>query len=346
MPGVPESAKSELLIVGNDGGTNVGGSFLRGARQLGIEARLVPMRDAMDAPALLRQVNWRVRGRRPTHLKSFSDRVVAETSEFRPTCLLTTGLAPLTDQALEEIGRLGTKRLNFLTDDPWNPAHRASWFLKALPHYDHVFSPRRANHDDLAGLGCRQVHYLPFGYDNDLFRAYPVSANGRNGDSSDVVFAGGADDDRAPYFIALSDAGINVSLYGDYWHKWKALQPFFRGYADPPALCKIIGKAKVSVCLVRRANRDGHSMRTFELPAVGSCMLVEDTLEHREIFGEDGEAVIYFTGVGEMISKTHWLLGHEIERRRLANSAHQLVTGGKNTYRDRLASMLDTAGAS
>jgi spore maturation protein CgeB len=81
-------------------------------------------------------------------------------------------------------------------------------------------------------------------------------------------------------------------------------------------------------------------MRTFEVPAVGSCMLTEDTPEHREIFGQDGEAVVYFNTVTEMVEKTHWLLHHDQERQRLAQNAHLLITQGQNTYGDRLKTML------
>jgi spore maturation protein CgeB len=81
-------------------------------------------------------------------------------------------------------------------------------------------------------------------------------------------------------------------------------------------------------------------MRTFEVPAIGSCMLTEDTQEHREIFGKEGEAVLYFNTISEMLEKTRWLLNHDRERQRLAKSVHQLITQGSHTYRDRLKTIL------
>jgi spore maturation protein CgeB len=96
---------------------------------------------------------------------------------------------------------------------------------------------------------------------------------------------------------------------------------------------------------VRRANRDEHVMRTFELPAMGACMLTEDTTDHREIFGEDGEAVSYFHTPDEMVDKLRWLLTHDDERRRLADAARRVITRGHHTYRDRLEAMLERATA-
>jgi spore maturation protein CgeB len=85
-------------------------------------------------------------------------------------------------------------------------------------------------------------------------------------------------------------------------------------------------------------------MRSFEIPAIGACMLTEDTEEHRAIFGADEENVVYFRSKEEMVDRLRWLLEHDAERVRLAGAAHRLIAGGKNTYRDRLETMLNRAG--
>lgn len=103
--------------------------------------------------------------------------------------------------------------------------------------------------------------------------------------------------------------------------------------------------AKIALCLVRRANRDGHCMRTFEVPAIGACMLVEKTEEHLELFGTEGQAVVYFESVAEMTEKARWLLSHEQERDRLREAAYRLIGEGKQTYRDRLQFIIQSLRA-
>jgi len=328
----------KLLIVGNDGGTNIGGSLLRAARGLAIDSELVAARRAMEAAVWLRRANWWLRGRRPTRLDEFSRDLVSTVRSARPEWLLTTGVAPCHRAALDAIGAAGVRRLNYLTDDPFNPAQRAPWFLNALPAYDHVFSPRRSNIADLLRLGCRDVSYLPFGYDPDLH--HPDWGPGAGKSESDVMFAGGADRDRRPYIAALIATGLTVALYGDYWEGFPESRAHARGHADPSTLCRATGSAKVALCLVRRANRDGHTMRSFEIPAVGACMLAEDTQEHRKIFGREGEAVAYFSTATDMLDKLRWLLACDQERSRLAAVAHHLITKGEHTYKDRLLAML------
>jgi spore maturation protein CgeB len=263
----------------------------------------------------------------------------------RPEWLVATGAAPISRDALQKIGQMGVRTINYLTDDPFNPVHRAPWFLRALPFYDEVFSPRRSNLSDLEALGCRRAAYLPFGYDPELQFPEPEEAETAQL-SADVIFAGGADRDRVPYVAALIGAGFRLALYGDYWERFPETWRTTRGHTDPATLRRATACAKVGLALVRRANRDGHVMRSFEIPAVGTCLLAEDTEEHREIFGPDGESAVYFINIGEMVERTRFLLQNDEQREKLARAAHRRIVGGANTYRDRLESMiaLDRAG--
>jgi spore maturation protein CgeB len=337
--------RNRLLLVGNPGLIHVGSHFERASQQLGLQTYFCDTEQAFKAPWPLAKINWWLRGHRPAQLENFSDYVLKACQEFKPDWLLSTGLAPITAKTLEAIGQLSVLRLNFLTDDPWNPWLRTGWFFQALPFYDFVFSPRRSTLNDLMGLRCSRVSFLPFAYAPELHSIdSAVTAEERDRLAADVVFAGGADEDRIPYIAALIQAGFKVSLYGGYWERHRQTRAYSNGHASPEILRKAMKAAKVCLCLVRRSNRDGHVMRSFEVPAMGGCMLAEDSVEHREIFGEDGQAAVYFSTIAEMIEKLHWLLGNEGERQRLAGAAHQLITQGNNTYADRLATMLALSG--
>jgi spore maturation protein CgeB len=254
-------------------------------------------------------------------------------------------VAPLSAQALAECHPLVGARINFLTDDPWNQAHQAPWFFEALPHYDWVFSPRTANLEQLRAAGPAHVEYLPFGYARDLhYPEAPSSEEEAERIACDLLFAGGADADRVPWLASLLQRGTNVGLYGDYWHRYRSTAAHARGDAGPRTLRVATGAAKVVLCLVRRANRDGHAMRSFETPAMRGCILAERTPEHVRIYGEDGESVLYFDQPGELADKLHWLLSRPEERKRLAAAVHSRITQGANSYHDRLAAMLSRVG--
>jgi hypothetical protein len=330
-----------LLLIGGTGGTNIGESLRRGAHALQIDATLLDMADAYRAPWVIARANWWLRQHRPTWLGTFSQRVVAECRQIKPSWLLGTGAAPVDRRALEAIAAMGVQTIAFLTDDPWNASSRSRWFLEALPAYTRVYSPRQANLDDLRRHGCRHVSYLPFGVDPDIFFPETVNDAEMAEYESDVFFAGGADQERVPFMTALLEAGLRLRLHGDYWHRYPETRASARGPAAAAVVRKSIRAAATCLCLVRRANRDGHSMRSFEVPAVGGCMLVEDTDEHRALFGPDGDAVAYFRSPSELVMVARTLLADPDRRRRLATRAHALVAGGANTYQQRLSTMLE-----
>lgn len=333
----------KLLLIGRSGGAHLAGSLIRASQGFSndLTTRLIDVQSAYEAPILYQKINWHLLGKRPPNLQLFHQLVVDDCIKFQPQCLISTGIAPLQVKTLQKISELGTRSVNFLTDDPWNSTHYAKWFLDTLPYYSTVFSPRRVIMDELIQLGCQDVRYLPFGYDSELF--FPVDPTDEESKihTSDVMFAGGGDRDRVPYISALIDAGINIGLYGGYWERYSETRSHNRGLADIKTLRIAVHSAKIALCLIRRANRDGHVMRTFEVPAVGACMLTEDTPDHREIFGEDGECVVYFQTVQEMVEKTKWLLDHPDERQRLSVAAHERIVQGNHTYIDRLKSMLN-----
>lgn len=326
-----------LAIVGNAGGANVGDSLRRAALAEGGGAIFFDALEASEGPRAVRALMWRL-GRRPPRLSQFSSVVCRSCEREQPAVLLTTGAAPVEARDLAKISDAGVITVNFSTDDPWNRRSRADWFLRALVRYDVVFTPRRANVADLERLGCRDVRYLPFAYDPALVRPSSPLATG-----PDVLFVGGADPERATFIHQLRRSGVRVALVGDYWDRFPETRPLALGHKPPEEVAALTMAAKVNLCLVRRANRDGHVMRSFEIGALGGCALVEDTDEHRDIFGPDGENVRYFSTASDAGRIAASLLADEAERSRLKSSLLRHIRGGPHTYSDRLATMLSVA---
>src|SRR5438094_8677459 len=200
---------NRIVIVGNPDSIHVGAHLNRAAEGLKLDIRLCDSTEAFTGPAWVTKFNWRIRGHRPSKLQEFSDQLFRVCQEFQPSWILSTGLAPIDHRALTTIKKLGVGRLNYLTDDPWNRAHRAPWFMEALPCYDHIFTTRRSNLEDLRQLGCSKVSYLPFAYAPELhFPEAPNTPEEKARFAADVVFVGGADRDRVPYIVALMRFGF------------------------------------------------------------------------------------------------------------------------------------------
>jgi len=329
-----------MLLVGNPGIEHVGNHLYKAAGALGVQTEFFASERAYEAWLPVRKFYWHLREHRPPRLRSFSTDVQRACESSAVQCLLSTGVAPIDEAALKAIGRNGVVRMNFLTDDPWNPHHQCRWFMGALSQYDVIFSPRRSNIDQLRNV-CARVEYLPFGYAPDIhFPQIPETSDEECHFTSDVMFAGGADPERVPYIGALIENGFQVAVYGGYWEKSRLTRSAARGFAGPAALRKAAACGRIALCLVRRANRDGHVMRTFELAAMGACILAEDTDDHRSVYGAEGTNVLYFRSIPEMLDRARMLLADGSLRERMRNSVRKHILETANTYCDRLQTIL------
>jgi spore maturation protein CgeB len=333
----------KLLIVGSNRSGHMGNYLAAAARRSGLEYDIIDTGGAEAVSRIARSFYWRFRGRRPARLTRFGKQVIDLCTAGRFSIVLTTGNAPLDEEHLEKLHRLGVKVINYSTDDPWNPALQSSWFLSALSSYDAIFSTRRANLSSFVDCGVRAVHYLPFAYDPEIHRSWPP--NKPTGASSDLLFVGGCDVDRFPFINALIDAGLNVALFGGYWNRHKKARAHWRGLVDQNTIRSASAATQICLCLVRRANRDGHVMRSFEAAAIGGCILAEDTVDHRELFGPDDQAVRYFSSVDEMVRQAKLLVADAGARRRLSIRLSETFAGDIHTYDHRLATMLALSNA-
>jgi hypothetical protein len=328
-----------VLIVGNPSPWHVGAMLSNAASAMGLSASIVDNRRQSSNMRIWRAACWRLWGHRPSRLHSFSREVAIACGRLEPNFLLVTGQTAVTRNDLEGIKALGVKTANWVTDDPWNPAHLAGWFLAALPAYDKIFTPRAANIGDFEGIGCKNIDYLPFAYAPEAhFPEEPETRDEQARFCCDVAFIGGGDDDRFAWMLALARAGVHLKLYGGYWDRDQELRQCYGGFVRNSDYRKAVAGAKVHVALGRRANRDGHAMRSYELPAMGACIVAEDTEDHRRLYGDDG--AIFVSGPGQLVGAVSKLLADEVLRERIAKNAMRRVTGAKNTYRDRLDVML------
>ena len=123
---------ASLLVIGNLSKEHVGGYFMEAASQSGIRAAGVDATSAYRAPAVIRKIYWHLLGHRPFRLAAFSREVREALDVHKPAVLVTTGISPIDRQTLDYARKMGVRTVNFLTDDPWNSAHRTSRFFKSL----------------------------------------------------------------------------------------------------------------------------------------------------------------------------------------------------------------------
>ncbi len=324
-----------VVFIAYDAEGHVGHHLMQAADKMRIPYRVMSPALAFDAPWLVSKVNWHLRGHRPSRLEEFGRRAAEVARSIQATHVVATGIAPLPTHTIRTFRTMGLRVVNWLTDDPWNAAHKAPWFVETIPEYDVVFTPRAAVIDDLRKAGARSVEMMPFAY----CHACHFAAK-KYEERSSVSFVGGADDDRVRYIRALTQGGVKVELYGGYWDRQRGLSDAARGFVDTAGYRAVVAGTALSLCLVREANRDSHVMRSYELPAMRACILAQDTADHRELYGPEGETVRYFAGALDIAAKAQELLRDHAERERLAVAVHSRVVRPENSYYARLERML------
>jgi spore maturation protein CgeB len=330
-----------LLLIGNSGTMHVAESLLYAARTMpGLAPRLIDVDAAKSSWRLLNSLSWRLRQRRLPHAGRVEAELVAAVRETSQAVVITTGLTPVSGKTIASCKDAGAVSLHISTDDPWNPGQFAPWHLEALVRYDIVFTPRTSNIADFESLGCRDVRFLPFGYDERLLEE---TGTDPDGPPPKILFVGGADGDRAAFFDAFQAAGGEASLIGAYWGQRPALSRRWLGHLPPRQVVRLTRAAAVNLILVRRSNRDGHVMRSLEAGVIGACLAVERTAEHERIFGVDGEAVRYFDSPSQAATLCRELLADTVERERLSAAVGMRIRTGGHSYRDRLTTILAAA---
>jgi spore maturation protein CgeB len=290
----------------------------------------------------------RVAGRPLSGYQQLNRALVDQAAAFSPDIILIGKGRWFTPAALEAARKVsGATLVNWATDDPFNRADNSRDLVKSIALYDLYVCTKKDIMSDVRRARCANVAYVRFGYKPEVhFPEPPATDEERERFACDVMFAGGCDAHRTAYFEAVIRAipDLRLRLYGMYWERVRALRPYARGLAAGREYRLAVGGAKIAVNLVRRANRDDHVMRTFEIPACGGFMLAERSSTHDELFLEDHEAA-FFGLPEEFIAKVRGYLARDEDRIRIAAAGHRKITQGRHTYADRLAEIIEAAQA-
>jgi spore maturation protein CgeB len=139
--------------------------------------------------------------------------------------------------------------------------------------------------------------------------------------SSKVAFVGTWMPERGPFFRELIERGVPLTIFGDGWEKapeWPVLQPVRRTSSlEGDEYCYAIQCAKINIGMISIGNRDLHTQRSLEIPALGSVLCAKRTSEHEQLY-VDGKEALFWNDAEECARICMGLLDDEIRRKRLA----------------------------
>lgn len=333
-----------LLLVGDTSLPEALGSKLfRGAMKLDIPNKWdVGVSYHSPAPYYSQSMNrkrgkafYRLAGKRSWEWWSYQKALQQEVEEFKPDLVIVTGVLPLAKKIFSAVKMQGGCIVNYLTDDPWNKIHRRRSFFANLVDYDHIFSTKRALQSRLRKAGATSTSWLPFAYDPELH--YPVQSK----IVTDVVFIGTGAVERLYWLKRIGELpGIQRRIHGNSWHGittpgWK-LEPAVTG----EEYCRAITGANVVLGLLREANGDKSTDRSYEIGAIGGCGLYQDTDEHRQLLpGYPDEG--FFQNPSQLARRVEDVLANTALQKTLRNLGAKAIRKPQNTYAARLKTILN-----
>ena len=342
-----EGSPSLLLVADTAAPEALGSKLLAAARQLGLDPPVAYSSPAPHwSPSMRRRrgkVFYRLADRRSWEWWGFQRQLLALVEATAPRLVLVTGILPLQTAVFSAVQARGGRVVNLLTDDPWNPIHRRRCFLANLRHYDHIFSTKEALGARLEAAGCPSTSWLPFAHHPPLHRPpQPVTAADRGRWGCDLVFVGTGAGERLPWLAAAAAAAGGAADCRLHGNDWRGLAtPGWRQGAEVLGddYCRAIYHARVVLGLLRQANGDTCTDRSFEIGAIGGCGLYQDSPVHRALLPGYPD-VGFFRDPAELERHTRVLLGDGALRQRLRELGAQSLRQHRHSYTARLEAIL------
>ncbi len=204
------------------------------------------------------------------------------------------------------------------------PAEGLKWkrFVQALPSYDLVVTSQDSGAALAHARGARRVLQVILAADEVVHRP-PEPAPAR---SIPVVFAGTWMPGRGVFLVRLLESGVPVQIFGPRWRKapeFPILAPVITdGYLDDVSYVRTIASAKIGLGLLFAGNRDLHTNRSVEIPAIGTVLCAERTADHSAMY-RDGEEAILWSNAEECAALCLELLQDEVRIESIARAGRE-----------------------
>lgn len=233
---------------------------------------------------------------------------------------------------LDRVKRHCQALILFNHDDPTGPrdGQRFATLRSTLDLYDLCAVVRDENLEEFRQLGAPSVIKVWRSYDEIAHSPPDPEERIPQHFVSDVTFIGRQirGENRDKFVVALLNAGLDVSIWGDNWTKsrhWATLRKAYRGESlSGREYVYAIAGSKICIGLLSRGNRDQHTTRTMEIPAAGGLLCAERTPEHESLYVE-GEEAVFWSSSSECIDACNDLLANPRRRERIRRAGMHRV---------------------
>jgi spore maturation protein CgeB len=212
--------------------------------------------------------------------------------------------------------------VHYCPDDYQHPAFQRYGLLDSLVHYDVVITTKSFNVEPLRRHTSAEIVYCNSPFDEWAHGRQVFSYS----PSTPVGFVGSYERRRAQSIIKLANHGIPVVVYGT--GPWRRVShpriTLNCREVNDDEYVDTLKRFEIALCFLREESRDLHTTRSLEIPATGSFMLAEASAEHREMFRDGIEAVL-FDSDDDLVRKAKYYLSRPDIRRDVARAGYEKV---------------------
>jgi|SRR5665213_1506355 len=325
---VSEQAESpnagiSILYLGHDDGTSL--DRANALRRLGHRVEHINLRRLLPRTLWIDRVIWKLGGQylSPWVLRALSEKLEGNFYDLG----YVDGGEIVTPNVIKLIRRHTNKVVNYNIDDPLGvrDVARFAAYRQSVPFYDLCVVVRSENILEAERLGAKDVMRVYRSSDEIAHAPRAITEALRERWESDVLFLGTWFPERGPFLVELINLNVPLTIRGANWQKapeWSALRPYFKGgqlEGDDYALA--LQCARIGLGLLSKGNRDLHTTRSLEIPALGALLCAERTTEHLDMYKE-GEEALFWNSAEECAAVCTAALRDDDRRRRIAAAGH------------------------
>ena len=249
-------------------------------------------------------------------------------------------------KTLRAIKNQNIKIISWTQDDMYLTHNRSWYYTFGLKYYDLIVTQKSYNlkSNELPSLGAKNILFQNKSYLPRIHKPYFNCKISKY--NYDVLFIGSAENERFNSMCFLANNGISVNVFGSGWdkasyinNKPKNLNLNFKNILNQD-YAEAISCSRITLCFLRKINRDLQTSRTVEIPACGGFMLAERTDEQLELFEEGLEAEYFSTDI-ELLEKVKFYLKNDKKRFEIAKNGRQKCISSGYDYQNRAREIIN-----
>jgi len=284
-----------VLYLGTRDGTSMDRS--NAMRRLGHSVHHIDLRRLMPQTRWMYRITWKFGGQvfAPWILRALP---AAMADRRYDVCVVDSG-EWVTPKIIELLRGHAARVVNYVIDDPFGVRDTARFraYRRSLKFYDLCVVVRPDNVREATAAGARRVLRVFMSSDEVMHAPRTLTDADRATWGSDVLFLGTWFPERGPFLLELLKRGVPLTIRGTNWSKaaeWPELKSAWKsGPVIGDDYAKAIQCAKVNLGLLSKGNRDLHTTRSLEIPALGGLLCAERTSEHLAMYQEGVEALFW-----------------------------------------------------